>query len=61
MRLFLEKYRLNLHSVPRENTSVGDAYITDEKNIKSASPQGNIQYFLDPLFDFSKIKIGIVK
>jgi hypothetical protein len=48
MRLFLEKYRLNLLSVPRENTSVGDVYIIDDKSIKFASPLGNIQYFLDP-------------
>ncbi len=57
MRLFLDKYRLNLLSIPRENASVGDVYITDEKDSKFASPPGNIKYLLDPPFDFSKIQV----
>jgi hypothetical protein len=56
LRLLLDKYRLNLLSIPRENASVGDVYTTDGNNQQHASPPGNIKYLLDPPFDFSKIK-----
>jgi hypothetical protein len=56
MRLLLDKYHLNLLSIPRENASVGDVYTTDGNSQQHASPPGNIKYLLDPPFDFSKIK-----
>jgi len=46
MRLFLEKYRLNLLSVPRENASVGDVYIIDEKIISLRLLMGTYNIFL---------------
>jgi hypothetical protein len=49
MRLFLEKYRLNLLSFPRENISVGDVYIIDEKIISLRLLLGTYNIFPDPL------------
>ena len=57
MRLLLDKYRLNLLSTPRENTSIGDVYITDRDGQQHASPPGNIKHLLDPPFDFSRIRL----
>jgi hypothetical protein len=45
MRIFLDRYKLNLLSIPREKIAVGDLYVHDGK--KTSSP-GSIKYFLEP-------------
>jgi hypothetical protein len=45
MRIFLDRYKLNLLSIPREKIAVGDLYVYDGK--RTSSP-GSIKYFLEP-------------
>src|SRR5438067_10235743 len=45
MRLFLDKYGLNLLSIPREGAAVGDAYVYDGTLV---SPPGSVVYLLEP-------------
>lgn len=55
LRLFLEKYHLNLLSVPRENSDVGDLYIHDGK--RTGSP-GKLASFLARPFQMPTITRG---
>jgi len=48
VRTFLDKYNLNLLSIPREKASVGDLYVHDGKRV---STPGSVTYFLDPPFE----------
>ncbi len=49
LQVILEKYHLNLLSIPREMVSLGDLYIKDNNTRQISSP-GNIAYFLLPKF-----------
>jgi hypothetical protein len=52
LKLFFEKYQLNLLSIPRENVSLGDVYTQEENNKRLSSPS-NIVYLLEPKFEFT--------
>ncbi len=54
LRIFLDKYNLNLLSIPRENVAVGDLYVYDGKRV---STPGIITYFLDPPLEIPSDKI----
>ena len=43
--MFLDRYGLNLLSIPREKAAVGDLYVFDGTR---ASAPGSVEYFLDP-------------
>jgi hypothetical protein len=43
--MFLDRYGLNLLSIPREKASVGDLYVDDGRH---TSAPGSVEYFLDP-------------
>jgi hypothetical protein len=43
-RMFLDRYGLNLLSIPREKAAVGDLYVFDGRR---TSAPGNVSYFLD--------------
>lgn len=45
VRMFLDRYGLNLLSIPREKAAVGDLYVFDGTR---ASAPGSVEYFLDP-------------
>jgi hypothetical protein len=45
VRMFLDRYGLNLLSIPREKAAVGDLYVVDGDR---ASAPGNVEYFLEP-------------
>jgi hypothetical protein len=47
IKIFREKYGMNLLSVPREDASVGDLYVYDTHR-KAVSSKGSIVYFLTP-------------
>lgn len=55
VRMFLDKYNLNLLSVPRENARVGDLYVYDGKR---TSTPGSITYFLEPPFEIPRVNAG---
>lgn len=55
LRIFLDKYNLNLLSIPRENAGVGDLYVYDGKRV---STPGNVMHFLEPPFKMPDIITG---
>ena len=57
LKVLLERYRLNLLSIPRENASVGDLYV-QEGNSQYVSTPGLITNFLEPPFEVPSIKTG---
>ncbi len=57
LKVLLERYRLNLLSIPRENASVGDLYV-QEGNSQYVSTPGSITNFLEPRFEVPSIKTG---
>jgi hypothetical protein len=57
LTVLLERYRLNLLSIPRENASVGDLYV-QEKNSQYVSTPGSITNFLEPPFEIPPVKSG---
>lgn len=44
LQMFLDKYHLNLLSIPREQSEVGDLYVYDGKKV---SAPGKLSYFID--------------
>jgi hypothetical protein len=48
VRLFLDRYGLNLLPTPRESAAVGDLYVYDGRRV---SPPGNVAYFLKPALE----------
>jgi hypothetical protein len=54
LRVILDKYRLNLLSLPRENAAIGDLYFVDG-NTQQASTPGSISNFLVPVFEIPQI------
>ena len=57
LKLILDKYHLNLLSIPRENASVGDLYVQDG-DVQHLSSPGSITNFLEPKFEVPQLKIG---
>lgn len=55
LRIFLDKYNLNLLAIPREESKVGDLYVFDGKRV---STPGSITYFLDPPMKISGLMTG---
>ena len=55
IRSFIGKYNLHLLSIPRANASIGDLYRYDGNTV---STPGKISYFLEPIFEISKVTIG---
>jgi len=55
LRIFLDKYNLNLLSIPREKATVGDLYVHDGKRV---STPGSVTYFLDPPMKMPTINAG---
>jgi hypothetical protein len=55
LRVFLERYHLNLLAVPRENADVGDVYVHDGK--RAGSP-GQLASFLTHPFRMPQITRG---
>lgn len=55
IRLILDKYRLNLLSLPRENAAIGDLYFVDADNSQQVSTPGSITNFLVPKFEIPQI------
>ena len=54
LRYLLDRYRLNLLSIPREKASVGDLYV-QEGNSQYVSTPGSITNFLEPPFEIPSI------
>ena len=59
LKMMLDKYRLNLLSIPREKASVGDLYV-QEANSPYVSTQGSISNFLEPVFEIPQVINGEV-
>jgi len=57
LKVLLERYRLNLLSIPREKASVGDLYV-QEGNSQYVSTPGSITNFLEPPFEVPSITTG---
>ncbi|HZD82526.1 MAG TPA: hypothetical protein VE076_06590 [Nitrososphaeraceae archaeon] len=57
LKNILDKYHLNLLSVPRENASVGDLYVQDG-NVQHLSSPGSVSNFLEPKFEIPQVRIG---
>ena len=57
LKVLLERYRLNLLSIPREKASVGDLYV-QEGNSQYVSTPGSITNFLEPSFEVPSITTG---
>lgn len=57
LKLILDKYHLNLLSIPRENAYVGDLYVQDG-DIQHLSSPGSITNFLEPKFEIPQLKTG---
>ena len=57
LNVLLERYRLNLLSIPREKASVGDLYV-QEGNSQYVSTPGSITNFLEPPFEVPSITTG---
>lgn len=57
LKLILEKYRLNLLSIPRESVAIGDLYV-QEGNSQYVSTPGSITNFLDPPLEIPQFKTG---
>lgn len=57
LKILLDRYRLNLLSIPRENASVGDLYV-QEGDSKYVSTPGSITNFLEPPFEVPSIITG---
>jgi hypothetical protein len=57
LKIILDKYHLNLLSIPRENASVCDLYMQDG-NAQHLSSPGTITNFLEPQFETPQIKSG---
>src|SRR4030067_593456 len=57
VKIFLEKYGMNLLSIPREDISVGDLYVYNTNN-KAVSTKGSIVFFLTPKPKIPKLTIG---
>ena len=57
LKVLLERYRLNLLSIPREKASVGDLYV-QEGNSQYVSTPGSITNFLEPQFEVPSITTG---
>ena len=55
LRMFLDKYHLNLLSVPREKAEVGDLYVYDGKR---ASAPGKISFFLNEPIEMPEVREG---
>jgi hypothetical protein len=55
VRLFLDRYGLNLLPIPRESAAVGDLYVYDGRRV---SPPGNVTYFLDPPPEMPELTTG---
>jgi len=55
IRSFVDKYNLHLLSIPRANASIGDLYRYDGDTV---STPGKISYFLEPIFEISKVTAG---
>jgi hypothetical protein len=56
MRYFLDKYYLNLLSLPRENVAVGDIYVLDGKKV--FPPAGKIMDFIEPPLELPSVTKG---
>ena len=54
LKVLLDRYRLNLLSIPREKASVGDLYV-QEGNSQYVSTPGSITNFLEPPFEIPSI------
>jgi hypothetical protein len=57
LKLILDKYHLNLLSIPRENAFVGDLYVQDG-DVQHLSSPGSITNFLEPKFEIPQLKMG---
>jgi hypothetical protein len=57
LKVLLERYRLNLLSLPREKASVGDLYV-QEGNSRYVSTPGSVTNFLEPPFEVPPITTG---
>jgi hypothetical protein len=57
LKLMLDRYNLNLLSIPRENASVGDLYM-QEGNSQHLSTPGSITNFLTNEFQIPQVKAG---
>lgn len=57
LKMILDKYRLNLLSIPREKASVGDLYV-QEGNSPYVSTPGSISNFLEPAFEIPQLTNG---
>lgn len=57
LKLLLERYRLNLLSIPRDKASVGDLYV-QEGNSQYVSTPGSITNFLEPPFEVPSMTTG---
>ena len=54
LQAFLETYRVNLLSIPRQGANVGDAYVQDPSG--AMSPPGKLQFLLTPELEMPAIK-----
>ena len=57
LKIILDKYHLNLLSIPRENATVCDLYMQDG-DVQHLSSPGSITNFLEPKFEIPQIKSG---
>ena len=57
LKVMLEKYRLNLLSIPRESVAIGDLYV-QEGNSQYVSTPGSITNFLEPPLEIPQFKTG---
>jgi hypothetical protein len=55
LRLFVDKYNLNLLTIPREKAEVGDLYVHDGRRV---STPGSLTYFLEPQIEISPVYVG---
>src|SRR5882724_11537662 len=53
LKAFLDKYHLNLLSVPRDGSRIGDLYV--HANGRTSSP-GNVSHFLKPQLELPEVK-----
>jgi hypothetical protein len=55
IKVFFEKYQLNLLSIPRENVALCDVYTRNGDN-KSLSTPSNLAHLLEPVFNVNEKK-----
>lgn len=53
LRIFLNDFRLNLLSIPRENAFVGDTYVESPAGLTGP---GNLRYLLTPKFEMPAVR-----